>query len=182
MKKHSETIIAQQVKKYRETILSGSLLAIDPSSGSQGSLPGFALFHAGTFVEAGTIGLPRSGDIKVRLRHLLLSLQNEFDEPDVLVLENLPSFMTSGGTSFRTRGVLNLHKAHGIALASFETNRIVEVSPQSWHFHMKKLQEEKGSGEYIKCDRNDAIAMAVTVYREAGLELDLTKLLPILFK
>ena len=78
----------------------------------------------------------------------------------------LPSFMQSKGTSFRNVGVLNLHKAHGICAASFETNKIVLVSPQSWHHYMRKLEEIHKS-TYHKCDRNDAIAMALTVYAEA---------------
>jgi hypothetical protein len=157
------------------------MLAIDPSSGSQGSLPGFALFHAGVFKEAGTIGLPRGGDLKLRLRHLLLSLLHDFDEPDVLVLENLPAFMSSKGTSFRTQGVVNLHKSHGICMAAFETNKIIQVSPQSWHHYMKKLEGSQGQ-EYQKCDRNDAIALALTTYNEAKVEIpNLEEVIPYLF-
>lgn len=155
------TKLGQQVQRYRPLILQGTLLAIDPSSGSEGSMPGYALFKAGKLVENGILRLPLGAELHVRLQ-ALRKLMLEFETPDVVVVENLPPFMT-----FNSKSVLSLHKSVGVAIACTDCSALVEVTPGSWH--------RNTPAGYIKSDAHDAFLMGMTVIHEAckqqGLEL-----------
>lgn len=147
------TKLGQQVQRYRRLILQGTVLAIDPSSGSEGSMPGYALFKAGHLVENGILRLPLGAELHVRLQ-ALRKLMLDFPTPDVVIVENLPPFMT-----FNSKAVLSLHKSVGVVIACTDCQALVEVTPGSWH----KL----APASYKKSDANDSFLMGMTVIYEA---------------
>lgn len=131
--------------------ISGTLIAIDPSSGSVGSMPGFALFKAGRLLEAGTIRVTPGNDIHTRLFELRRSLMEDFETPDILVTENIPPFMGGGFN----RAILNLHYSVGVILSVFLA-KTIRVTPITWQ---KNINKET----YRKSDTNDAIMMGLKV-------------------
>jgi len=155
-----------EVHRYRSSILEGTLLAIDPASGGS-SLPGFALFKAGEFVESGVIRLPQSALIATRLQVLAKTLREEFTIPDVLVIEDLPPFMSNRGGDFRTKAVVNLHYSVGVILSAIPTPRIIHCTPRSW-----QTWAQTHWPEYRKTDENDAIALGRCVIFHAREELE----------
>ena len=143
-------------KQLRE----GMVLSIDPSSGSKGSMPGYAIFKAGELIESGTIQLPVGKPLCVRLQTLCQTLQEEFEVPDVLITEAIYF-------SRNNKAGVSLQRSIGVVLAAFPVNgRVIEVSPNTW----RKLRPET----YEKTDENDAIMMGYT----ALLEVDETTEIP----
>lgn len=152
-------------KKYAAKLREGRVLAIDPSSGSVESMPGYALFEAGKLIESGIIKLPRGGELYRRLRSLGQSLRDDFQfEIDVLIVENIPPFMSSTAGGFRTKSVVNLHKSIGAVLASVEAKAFMEVSPMSWHAMLKKYEVPS-----VKSDERDAVAIGCCALLAAGV-------------
>ena len=155
--------IEEAIAPIKATILSGRVLAIDPSSGSKESMPGYCLFEAGKFVDSGTIRIEYRQSLQLRLYSLRDTLQREFvpEKPDVLVVENIaPMFGGADGRSFgATKSVLSLHKSVGVTISCFNCP-LVEVSPMSW-----RKQIPNG---YLKSDESDAIMMALTVLKIAS--------------
>lgn len=156
-----ESKLTESVKKYRSLILEGSLLSVDPASGGS-SYPGYAIFDAGVLMEYGTIDLPKGQDIHLRLQELCRTLRDEFIVPDVLVVENIPPFMSTAvgdKKNFANRAVINLHKSIGCIVGSVRCKALVEVTPGSWR---QMIPED-----YLKSDENDALMLGLRVLKEA---------------
>jgi hypothetical protein len=135
--------------------LEGTLLAIDPSSGSRGSMPGFAFFVKGVLKDAGTIQVIPGDDIHRRLFELRRSLMEDFSIPDVLITENIPPFMDGGFN----KSVLNLHYSVGVVMSVFYCN-MARIPPAVWRKYIPD--------NYEKTDRNDAIMLGYTAIRIAA--------------
>lgn len=153
-----EEAIAPLVNK----ILNGTVLAIDPSSGSKESMPGYAIFRNGEFVDSGVIRLQWKQALAGRLFDLREALQKDFECPDVLVVENIPPFIggkQGGGHYNASNSILSLHKAVGVTVSCFDCP-LVQVAPISWR---KRIPEN-----YKKTDECDAIMMALTVLKIAS--------------
>jgi hypothetical protein len=162
--KEFETKLAAQVWAHRMK-MHGFLLCIDPSSGSAGSMPGYASYVGGKLKDYGTLELPYGKQVKSKLFALALALRTEFPVPDVLIIENLPPFMQSKGSSFRTAGVVNLHRSVGAIMAGVDCDAIVEVSPQSWHAIEAKFPTLHGF-TYKKADAHDAVMLGYAALKE----------------
>jgi len=134
-----------------QDLLHGTVLAIDPSSGSANSQPGYAIFEGGRFVDCGVINLPRGSDLNVRLYQLGKTLRESFTTPNVLVTEKI-SPIANG--SFNARSMASLQKAIGVTISSFNCP-LVEVSPISWR---KNIPLDG----YVKRDDHDAVLMGFT--------------------
>ncbi len=159
------TRLQEDIKKHYQAILEGTLLAIDPASGGS-SLPGFCYFKQGQFIESGVIRLPQSALIETRLQQLSKTLREQFEVPDVLVIEDIPPFMANKGGGFRTRSVVNLHYSVGVILASVNTSRIIRCTPVAWRHWVSQHWPD-----YVKTDENDAVAMARCILHYAKEEL-----------
>lgn len=149
---------SKAISKYEKDLaklgslpMTGTVLAIDPSSGSVGSQPGFALFREGRLVEAGTIRVTPGDDIHARLFELRRSLMEDFTTPDVLVTENIPPFMGGGFN----RAILNLHYSVGVILSVFLA-KTIRVTPITWQKNISK-------DSYCKSDTHDSIMMGLKV-------------------
>jgi hypothetical protein len=149
---------------------SGLVLVIDPSSGSQESMPGFCLLKDGYLIESGHYQIPLKEAPK-RLHYLDSLLREEYRNPDGspklsgLVIENIPPFMGRGGgpgdAGFRTKGVLNLHRSIGVVFGALGDVPITEITPRSWKSRVSKAGFAiKLRGQYG--DEYDALAMAYT--------------------
>lgn len=161
-------------------LLRGTVLIIDPSSGSAESLPGFCLVEQGVVTQSGVITISRTKRAPERLRELALALAENFPPLDVLCIEYIPPFMASAGGGFRTQAVVNLHKAVGVVQACTQWKTFIQISPQSWHAWERKTL---GEGNYVKNDENDAICMTLCMFEIAGVELlNREDLIPLLTK
>lgn len=125
--------LALEVEQYRDLVQNGEMLAVDPSSGSSGSLPGYALFRKGQLVDAGTIELPRgTRPLANRLFLLRNALATSFDKPDLLTIELISPVMPSKGGAFLHKNASSLIKAVGAILSTWDVP-VLEVSPMTWH-------------------------------------------------
>jgi hypothetical protein len=154
-----KSAIEKEAFEHSTALLYGTILAIDPSSGSANSQPGYALYSRGKLIDSGLVRI-RSGDhISNRLYRLSHSLLEEFEQPDLLVTENIPPFMGDGpGASFATRNVISLHQSIGVIMSVWPVP-VVAVSPRSW----RSLIPDN----YVKSDENDAIMIGWTAIETA---------------
>lgn len=152
-----ESALDRYVTPYVQELLTGKVLAIDPSSGSVESSPGYALYTAGVLTEAGTLDIGTGGHAHKRFYELRKTLMEEFECPDVLVIENIAPMMSH---KFMGAGVLNLHRAVGVVLSCFPVP-VVWISPVHWQ---KNVNRET----YPKSDVNDAILLGFTAIKQAA--------------
>ena len=156
--------LAQEVGQYADLIKNGRMLAIDPSSGSAGSLPGYALFEAGRLVDAGTLGLPRgTRALSNRLYLLRAALASEFPQPDILAVELIAPVMPTGKGHFLYKSASSLLKSVGAILSVWDVP-VIEPSPATWH--------SMTPPNYVKSDTADACmlgwATLITLARVLG--------------
>lgn len=155
------TIIESQCFRHRNIILGGTVLAIDPSSGSEESQPGYALFKDGILLEYGTveIGTKRSsGGLANRLFMLRSYLMEEFPRPDLVCIERCP-FLYANMAAARLQQVMGVVKSCWNVPA-------IEVSPASW----KKWTHALPEGiTYEKRDDLDALTIGTCVVGIARL-------------
>lgn len=84
----------KSISYHADIITTGTLLAIDPSSGG-GSNPGYAIFKQGKLIEKGEIKIPSKLKIDIRLRLLYAKLSKLCeDPPDVLAIEEIRGTMS----------------------------------------------------------------------------------------
>lgn len=159
--KTSASKLDQAVAKYVTQLSEGTVLSIDPSSGSEKSQPGYALFKQGKLVDSGLVRLKYGIELSNRLYHLSKSLREDFEKPDILVTEHLAPFMGEGkGAFFSTRNVISLHQSVGVIMSVWDVP-VLTVSPRSWHAITPD--------NYIKSDENDAIMIGWTALTKAHL-------------
>jgi len=144
------TNLEQQVSRVIPQILGGNVLAIDPSSGSRNSMPGYAVFQEGVLIDSGFIEVARDREFNRKLFLISKTLREEFPTPDVLVVEFIPPFMKGSGFS---KSIVSLQRAIGAIIGSID-RPLVEVPPITWHKHVPK--------DYQKTDEKDAIMLGYT--------------------
>jgi len=134
--------------------LSGTLIAVDPSSGSAGSLPGFAVYREGVLIESGMLDIPRSGPIWHRLQALRTSL-------DALVYEYKPELLAVEHVFIKgnSKSMTNLQRAIGVIM-SCAPGDVIEVGSTTWRKHIPE--------GYWKADDNDAVAIGYAVIEAAA--------------
>ena len=138
----------------------GQVLAIDPSSGSEKSQPGYAIYQAGELIDCGLINIKWGDAVANRLYRLASSLREDFKQPDILVVEHLAPFMGEGKSFFSTRNVISLHQSVGVIMSIWDVP-VLAVSPRSW--------QALTPDNYVKSDQNDAIMLGWTVIHKASL-------------
>lgn len=166
------TKLKDEILKIPKELWQGAVIAVDPSSGSQNSNPGFALADKGRLVFSGTLPIYSTTNGKVtplhkRLHRLQKGLLEIVVEPDIVVIESLPPFMSGAGGDFRTARTISLHQSAGCVMATWDVDYLLGVPVISHQSLMKKLTK----GHYVKSDENDAIAILVTAFFNAGVVL-----------
>ena len=164
IRKGADTKLAQKCRNYAHLLESGRVLSIDPSSGSAGSMPGFALFKGATLLESGELVI-KAGDINTRLYSLARCLREDFSEIDLLIVEDLPPFMQTRGSTFRSKGTVNLHMSVGAIYSVFGYVPCIGVPPMAWHADERKLPFD-----YVKGDENDALMLAYAAFTRAEIK------------
>jgi len=144
--------LKHQLRLLAPRIASGLVIAIDPSSGSRDSVPGFAVFRAGELLTSGEIDIPYRKPIAERLQLLHAAVLKLTPEPpDVFIVEEIK------GQNFSHRF---LHWALGSTIAAARTTTLVECPINLW----KSLA--KIYPGYLKGNAMDAemIGMSVILY------------------
>lgn len=138
-----------KVAEHKDKILGGTLLAIDPSSGSGKSMPGFAVFEAGILVNCGTIAFPKKkAPVYDRLQHLTEQVAKILPTPpDVLVIEEIHKNIAH----------LYLLWSVGVSIAAAKSPVTFELPINCW----KALA--KVSDDYHKTDAEDAVIIGRTL-------------------
>lgn len=139
-------------------ILEGIMICVDPSIGSQSSMPGWAIYTAGNLQDSGTIPIDHTASTPLRLQRLNYGIRQLIKkwDPDVMVYENITDVPFKG---FSGRNLSSLQKALGAILSISGPVKYVGFYPASW----KKLAREG----YLKSDENDAIELGWVALQEA---------------
>lgn len=143
----------RKVALHAPRIRTGTLLAIDPASGSS-SMPGYALYTAGILTERGTIKITGKKDAQTRLAELYECLKEDFAKPDILAIEELRGPRVSPV----------LHWAAGVTIAAVEADITFEVPIQFWK------SVAKVTAGYEKADDMDAQMIGEVLIRLASGE------------
>ena len=149
--------MAKMGSKISKAVISGTMLCIDPSSGSgsqaDASNCGYALFKEGRCVDSGIIKMDHKIQSWYRLRELVKCLERDFDPVNLLVVEQL--------TGPQIHQVL--HQAVGAIYGGLDFDNAYEMSINTWQALAKKL------GGWVKSDEGDAKYMG---YAAIALSLD----------
>lgn len=129
-------------------------MAIDPSTGSSSSMPGYAVFYQGRLEESGIIQVNPRDRRNQKLFSITESLYNEFDEPDVLAIENVPPVQFKRAGAMSPWGITATQRAIGAIVSCFNCDYI-EVAPKAWQKYKQ--------ASYQKTDEWDAIAIGYCV-------------------
>lgn len=137
----------EQISKARLYLTEGIVMCIDPSIGSSSSMPGYAVYKAGTLIASGVIQLPIDREFPIKAQELAYQVRRLYNEyvPDVLVYEEIA--VHGAGRSIHSH--VTLLKALGIILSVSGPDKYVGIYPTSW----KKLVRDS----YVKSDEADAI-------------------------
>ncbi len=135
--------VKQQVAGLHDIILSGSVLAIDPSCVTSASLPGYAWYESGELTESGVVDtISYSLPLTRRLQLLGKHFREEFDEPDILVIEHIGV----GGKA----NMESLIRATGAIISSFETENVISIVPLAWQAFIEKRIPLGEGNDFIK--------------------------------
>jgi Holliday junction resolvasome RuvABC endonuclease subunit len=144
----------KQVKDSADQILSGVVLAIDPSSGGS-SKPGFALAREGQLKHSGVINILQMLPIERRLQQLYLRIKAlTNDVPNVFAIERI-----RGRTAHA-----HLQWAVGTSIAASQAPIFIEIPTDIWK------AVAKTDPKYKKGDEADAIKMLEALLLLAGNE------------
>jgi Holliday junction resolvasome RuvABC endonuclease subunit len=123
-------------------------------------MPGYAIFKEGQLVESGIIQVNPADRRNQKLYSITESFRTEFDEPDVLAIENVPPVQFRGGRGLSPWSITAIQRSIGAIISAFNCEYI-EIAPKAW-------QRFKPEG-YQKTDEFDAIAIGRCVVETAKL-------------
>lgn len=149
--------VEYQTQRAISSLLEGTILVVDPSSGSASSQPGYALFSAGVLTDSGTLKIDYTKEVPRRLQDIAECLRNDFQPVDVLIIEDIP--VLSFGRNAHAHATLL--KSVGCILSAAQYGKFVEVSPSVWHAYIAK--DPPDARGYIKGDEWDAKIMGYCV-------------------
>lgn len=164
--KHGLAQLQTKVAAVSPLILKKCMIAIDPSCISASSVPGYAIFRKGELEESGVIsGISPRADLSARLQFIAEYIRYNLEDPDVLVVEQIPVVRT---------GRLNtsLVKAVGAIISSFSCANVIEPLPVVWQKYLDQTHENdyETAKEYrkvMKTDEQDAIEMGRAIIKIA---------------
>jgi hypothetical protein len=165
----NESICKSQIIKYKEKILNGRMLCIDPSSVSTSSKPGWAEFLNGKLVRYGEAQIAHHHDLAVRLNRILKYFQTF--SADIVLIEGIPvrpirtkaQAATTGKVWLSAVAHSSLVQAIGATKASFdETIPIVTFPATLWHRVSRQYDWGVEDGVVSKSDAADAIRIGMS--------------------
>lgn len=154
--------IFKAVEKCYNIALTGTMLAVDPSTGSKSSRPGYAWFEKGKLIESGEIIVDIEANRSLRLYEITRTIREEFPCPDILAVEYIPPVSyKGGGNRMNSISLMALQKAIGAIMGAHPVENLLEVPAASW----RKYRPEN----YIKTDEMDSIVIGLCVIGLAKL-------------
>ena len=146
--------MANPAKGKIKLIKNGTMLAIDPSSGSRGSHIGYALFDKGLLVESGEIDLSDEWGLPVhqRLGYIHDCLRESFPFVDLLVTEKIRVVSRRGSY----KATEPLVYAIGVIMSGIKHGAFVEIHPRTHMATSNRLFDD-----YRKTDEYDAISIGL---------------------
>lgn len=141
----------QKIKPLAKLITTGKLLCVDPSTGSQSSMPGFAWYNKGELEESGVIEVDARLNRSLRLYEISRTIKEEFPKPDILIVEYIPPVRYKGGMN--SNALMALQKAIGAIMAAHPFENLLEIPEAAWRSHKPE--------KYIKSDEWDAITLGI---------------------
>jgi hypothetical protein len=169
MRRTTMSHFSDEVYLNRELLRNGRVLSIDPSSGSKSSMPGFAFFNSAQLISCGILEIDYRKPLWYKLGVLGSILRNNFPQVDALLVEQIAPFMSSAGTDFKNKAVVNLHKSIGALFASITPQVCIEVPIPSWKAWIRKKGIEDS---YEKTDANDALVLGLVTLEMAGASIN----------
>lgn len=164
-KKKATTIIDKRCRALASELTQGVVFSVDPSIGSKSSQPGYAVWKAGELEDSGIIrlGCSKEASVPARLHHLRMCLEDQFEKPDVVVVERIVS--NPKAMNYNNTTAVKLNQAIGVVMAQWEVP-VIEVSPTSWKSVAKSLDW------YEKTDVNDAIVIGLCCIQKARAHIE----------
>lgn len=117
-------------------------------------MPGYAIFNEGQLEESGIIQVNPADRRNQKLFSITESLYNEFDEPDVLAIENVPPVQFNRASKMSPWSITATQRAIGAIVSCFNCE-YVEVAPAAWQRYKPV--------NYQKTDEYDAITIGLCV-------------------
>jgi len=136
-----------------DLILNGIMLVIDPSSGSQKSKTGFAVYDCGECIDSGIVAIDHTKHVSFRLQDTYDFFINNYCNPDLLVIEKIRG----------PRAHVYLHWAVGVIITAVHARKVIEMNTGLW--------KSKVSADYVKGDEEDAVEIgkvAIMLAKEHG--------------
>lgn len=151
MQKTSKTY--KKISECYKQILTGKMLCIDPSTGSKSSNPGYAWYEKGELIESGEIIVDKEANRNVRLYEIARCLREDFDDPDVMVIEYIPPVTYKKGLKMNNISIMALQKAIGAIISSKLVPHFLEIPAVSWKVYKPH--------NYKKTDAWDAVCLGL---------------------
>lgn len=155
--------LREKARDLQEQILRGSMLCIDPSSGSRQSLPGWAVYSAGVLTDWGVVEIPshwlnKGSGIPHRLRYIAEAFRGAWPgkEWDLLAMEDVKLDNEKGTL---VNAIESLMLAKGAITAAIPWKEYVGVHAMAW----RSIRPEG----YEKTDASDAILIGELMIRLA---------------
>lgn len=148
----------QDIARCTKHMTEGIVIAIDPSIGSNSSMPGYAVYVEGELQESGVFEVDPRQSVPIRLQRVAFLVRKLYKEwiPDVLVYEDIPPTRFGGGNAGAHSSLL---KAVGVVLSVSGPDYYVGIQPRSW----KSLARSS----YVKGDQEDAEEIGWVCIQEA---------------
>jgi hypothetical protein len=149
-----KTQIYSNIQDAAVIITEGIVLACDPSIGSQSSMPGWAVYDAGEYVDAGVLNIDPTGTKWERLKEVYRQFRNLSRRfmVDACVYEEVPVSAHGGRSQVSHASLLY---AVGVTMAAVDARKFIGIPPVTW----KRFVSEY----YVKSDMQDAIEMGQIV-------------------
>lgn len=150
----------QAIEKCYKEILTGTMLCIDPSTGSKSSRPGYAWYEKGHLKESGEITVDLGANRSKRLYEISRCVREDFPKPDILVVEYIPPVSYKGtATRMNTVSLMALQKAIGAIMAAHPFEHLLEIPASAWRVYKPD--------NYEKTDEFDAICLGICAVETA---------------
>ena len=169
-----EQVSRKDMAFYKDKILHGRVLSVDPSSGSKSSDPGWAIFQNGILEDAGIIELPKRETLRVRLRLLFEDLVTLSEGIDVVLIEEMPikPIRVKSGFKISDAAFNSLIQSVGASKVAFPiTLPTINVPASLWSRIAREHGWAANSQRYTKTDTTDAVRIGLAALHILGADL-----------
>lgn len=130
-----------KIRSCRDLILAGTMLVVDPSSGSKDSKCGYAYYVAGDLVVSGTVDIDHRLPIEQRLANTFDWFSANYNQPDMLIIEEIRGRLAH----------VYLLWSVGVIIAAARASQVIEMNIGTW--------KRRAGDDYVKSDEEDAKAI-----------------------